>query len=795
MQLHNLILEFGKLPAFKEHYHNFYEKWIQTISAGYVSPSDTNVFTTDFLVSFFDIPAREPRSRGKQLRDFECSKTVGHLEYQFSYSRPDTSAAGSYTLQLLWDSDALFEPIRGKAISLAQILERWCKHSQSDNRYVQNAALMLFLAAQLDATSLSMMDLHYDTKEETQQTLCSLIMCLSSDLLHPNKSKASKHGSLVDIITPSALLSDAPSIYDWNITFSTPAVEQEFRAFFSPKKSLHYREYTSDRGAVYQKMITAVLHAADNYPLLHTLIRTPPTDKTRIDNVRAMLQTVTHIQVNSGPPFWRFSATIHPIVNATLALFHDVYKELQEKTYTRMDVMLTLGKAANALSQSFPYALSESEFYPYLSEAEIEVAKTISKAPPSKRFLEVIEGKYRFRFKQMRLVFLGVHDALHRQKQNPRINADDLYTRINEGSFQQAAEHTLWRFDNLVIYTTAYLTSLPLNDRDNLLESLIQDALDASIATRERQQKAIGILSYFLCEGNDFLTNNMRLKIFRATYGQNLYSIQEAMWHYLKNTRIYVNEVEKFFSASFIPSNIHNEELPAPFYFFLWWSVPAYDDLSRNMLRKACQLQHDTWYGRSLSKRCLTDIWDLLDTLLTEFESLTESDLPKPHQIFTLNALLYALANLKVMGQEYNKAAILAHKVDNELLNNTTLSEKLQKACILCDYYTRKNGNSYDRILDKSQNNDFYMLSASIRFISAYQPTWANKYALSDSMITDYTTWYGREENKRWKWLFLRLLAHTNCRIDLPPQQEFDPDVFLAYDHMPSYQDLCTLFH
>ena len=150
------------------------------------------------------------------------------------------------------------------------------------------------------------------------------------------------------------------------------------------------------------------------------------------------------------------------------------------------------------------------------------------------------------------------------------ISVEDLFSRINEGSFEQPAGHVGTRYNNLAVFTTAYLMSLSMSERNILLDDLCMVALTPDVTERQRQKQSIGTLTYFLYEGSHLLTGEKRLDIFRAAYGQNLYAIQESMWNYLLKNRVFSDEVAKYYNATHSLCDATLSEHSMPLYFFLW---------------------------------------------------------------------------------------------------------------------------------------------------------------------------------------------------------------------------------
>lgn len=563
---------------------------------------------------------------------------------------------------------------------------------------------------------------------------------------------------------------------------------------------------TEIKKRVLDEVTHRIVSTAESFPLLSSMMQTEPTDYTRIRNIVHLLQQISLIQLTiESKDCITAEVTITPLIQSTLQLFEEQYAFLQTKyrNYTQYDVFLFLSLLADKLSQNTDHTFTADEMKAFLSwyaeksgSSPAFVNEIFEDLKNHKTFIssDINFSYYKFKHKQLRLVFWGISKALQANSSADSINASKVLALTPEK--QNRKNHIQWTFDAAAIFTTALLNTLTYENRQNVLDGLCTIASNGNSAIRALQEKAIAILSYYLCEANQ-LTGKYRDLIFEACYRKDLYKIQETLWQYIRqNSPYYLEKVKRSWNDACKFDETQKYSLTSPDYIYLWWDLKNNTkNADERFLKKACILQHQSWYGFNVNNPLsIDDILQRIDKAIQKLNDDANRSVAL-YYIYSLNQLLLALSNIRIQTSALNDNYYLMYNRLCNKLESPGTADRLIRAILLCDFKTRQTNREYDTD-DPYAKKNLFILSGAVRFICSFQLNTSQPVELASlhkDMPAAYQKWYARETG-RWKVLLTRLLSYTDF-FTSPLYEIITPDLyssipFLKYDNTPpSYSD------
>jgi len=588
--------------------------------------------------------------------------------------------------------------------------------------------------------------------------------------------------------------SNVPSIPGWNV---------EVKGEGASKQELISKKAKKDE--LKCGIAKKVIESAGKYPIMDAIMQTRGNDVERITSIVNLLKQICRIRLDfstRSPNMKNVGITVEikPIIDSTLEGLGKIREVLYDdaREFTAYDVFQFTGKLAGAISEKgaaeadpereHRYSFDHGELEEFLNHGSPSAGDMfeILKKPEIGIIMEE-HGMYKFKYKQQRLIYRGVYDALRDNDLEDAITAWDLLSRVRENAEEnrKTSQHFLWRHDACTFYGTAYLMALNQNKRNRILRGLCKIASDAAIDKRVNQEKAIALLSFYLCEGGR-CTGQQREEIFRAAYGRDLYPVQTVIWEYLKKDSYYRNMiVNNLQNACRLEKNVDGSVYGTqdPLFLFLgWdsgWTWKEGEDAVKYFM-EACGIQHSSWYGDH-KKLNVDVIPDYVREAVTKLESGEACDKILCY-VYGLSLILLALANVWIRKSDFGTGIVTRAEI--LIRENSGL---MLKAAVLCDHAVRKYNRLYNEEPSDSWNLCLTLPSGPVRFLTSYSGciTPEDRLELDKTRRDDYRCWY-KKESGRWKLLMARLLSFTDFFIDgdemFPDKQDYCTKDQLTYD-------------
>lgn len=663
------------------------------------------------------------------------------------------------------------------------------------------ACISLFICAEFQIKSFAQMEIAWSTLDKLYASAANLEryfykQIFSTRAYCANIQKRTFKNDQIKTITPAAVAKqqDIILLRQNEMSHEYECYSDEWKVKVTPYRANELRN-------LYEIAAEEIVRSAMAFPLRPSIMRTKDNDSKRKQNIITLLKQLCQIELLFKPSI-SAKVTVSPIIASTMQQFDDAFDFLKSefRNYTKYDALLFIGAFAQYLSQEHDtHACTNKEMktfcrqYSFCSQVCVEEIRQdlLGKV----HFIIEEDMHFKFTHKLIRLVFFGIYSGLQENQISQNIRAEDMLLRVAENTLlnRKQSSHIHWNYDPGVIYGCAFLNALNKEKREHVLDGLCRISADANILNRDSQEKAIAILSYYLCEGTEY-TGEYREKVFLYAYAKDMYAIQETMWTYLKdNSPFYYNAVEICRDNA---CKLGEDEyaLLDPYYIYLWWDLSATKTHHLNFVRNCCIIQHHSWFGKASSKNSSNlKIDDMLQKIDTCIEVLDGQDEEKklPY-VYGLNMLLLSLANIKILPRELDTSE--QYSVLCEKLNDIAVREQLIRAAIRCDYYTRKFNRTYNEVRSENWGNDLFLLSGAIRFLCAYPLSPNGPIELSAEMLERYMKWYGNEKG-RWKVLLARLLSYTSFfhQSSAAPitAEMYRSCHFLEYDASQDYADFC----
>lgn len=271
-----------------------------------------------------------------------------------------------------------------------------------------------------------------------------------------------------------------------------------------------------------QEIADSIISEAEKHPMYTYMI-----ERTHYSELRELLKITSSYHEKGSCT----KIIVEPPIRQIIQQISDWYGRKSRK-YTKYTLLEAAGEfAASALGED--HRILKKEVIKSLNENELaQLYSTIYSDLESKDFKWITGDKFSIR--QYRLVFwaLGCAIKYNRKRTHPEQIMEDIQRNFRRFINQLTnSEHINWRFDDIICFTTALLHRLDDSIKIPLIEMLCTNAYDFSARNRPRQELAIHILTYLLCEDQD-LPHDLRTKVFLSTYGQTMYKIQHNEWTY-----------------------------------------------------------------------------------------------------------------------------------------------------------------------------------------------------------------------------------------------------------------------
>jgi len=637
------------------------------------------------------------------------------------------------------------------------------------------AVLILCLAIRFGIMKYKIISLRWETYEEFLDTAARLEKYLLN--LHGRRHKTlyfseylldkidigSLKNHLISWEKPTdAILSWKIDLHSWNI-----AVSELLKEIL-----LEEKKKNNDKLEELNLLIAKeILRRADRFPLLAIILKVRKGDSEQTTNVISLLKqvcriTLTEISENeknskkSLEIAWRkyaeVNVEIEPIISSVFRRISTVYDSFLKETsrcYTKHDVTLFLSFLAAKLTDQPEHVCSGDEKTEYCREftktvyasEDSAAAEEIWRDALHLNFIIHAKNGYKFQHKELRLVFLGI-----------------------------------WHFGCVLLNTLTH------EKRKMILEDLCRIAGDASVGNRRMQEKAIALLSYYLVESAE-MTGIQRDQIFRAAYSRDMYSIQENLWEYLREScPFYKKTVAESLEQACTFDEEQQYARQDPNYIFLGWDVGNTSNRHKKFLRDSCRFQHQSWFGNSARGWNYEEVFRSIETAVKKLEEDNKDDVL--YYVYGLNLLFLSLSNIRL--RRCDAHFRMEKDVENMIIENRDF---LLKAAVLCDFMTRKYNSVYNTCDSRRWKTDLFLLSGGVRFLCLYNDLLAAaEVSMSPDMTEAYQCWYASESG-RWKVLMTRLLAYTDffekTGAEYVGEEEYRSEDFLEYDHLPKTYD------
>lgn len=701
-----------------------------------------------------------------------------------------------HLISFFYNGDCIFTYTRNANGANDLILRRI--YSKTNDTIALFVYIILFLSIEFDMHTYLGKRLYWETYESLTVTAAEIEFLLYKELFSNAKSYISREkerllkNHITEFIAPEHI-SNAKIINSVNsnhISTQWSVQSTQIRKGLTIKEEKELKQLND---AIAEKIIQTL----PRYPLLSSIMQTKNNDHNNIDNIINLLRQICVITLRlRGKNDIEVNVSVRPIIASTLQSFDDAFDFLKtsSRNYTKLDALLFLGLLSEIISSKPDHSLTENEINDFCStyqSADTDTALTIFNDLKSKSIGILIKNDvyYKFRHKQSRLIFFGIYSGMCENNRNKTITGVELLNKITENASynQHTNEHIRWKYDNSVIFGCAFLNSLTNNKREVILNDLCQVARNAETKNRDMQEKAIALLSYYLCEGTQY-SGKQREMIFHSSYAKDLYLIQETMWAYLrKSTPFYHDTINNNLSRACMFDETGKYACCDPYYIFLGWDNISTVSKDISFFRESCNIQHNSWFG---NKDSVLDIENILTKIKAATQHLKQCYKNNIlYYVYSLNMLLLSLANIRILCHTLDSHKNMYSTAQQYVSNN---SDDLIHAAILCDYYTRKFNFTYNEGDTNCRKTDLFLLSGAIRFLCSYFLTPGTRVNLGE-MKSDYIRWYNNESG-RWKVLLTRLLSYTDFFIqsntNFVSKEEYSLANFLEYDNIPKeYSD------
>jgi len=458
----------------------------------------------------------------------------------------------------------------------------------------------------------------------------------------------------------------------------------------------------------------------------------------------------------------------------------------KEKFYTSCDLYDLLGKLALSATRNDNdcYNIVFDEYSNIQQMIVEDLQNDIKKRVFPWITYNCENDNYRFSLKQYRLIFAAIAKAneVNRYLQNQDHNSEALANQIlNEMGLyvddvksamtnydidtsygdSRTPNHVTWKFDSLIVYSTALCLSVSTEIFYWLIDKLCDISSDFSVKNKQRirQEGAISIICNLMCEKNNILPN-VQCEMFQRTYGKSIYYYQISSWNIIHNiSPFFANKVaESMELACRIDGNGYAKIDPY-FVFLVGHLGQTTKDKLDPLLVSACELQSEIWspvynnsednlnYYREKISEKLRVISLKKDDPVANISSLC----------YACNILLYALSDIERGSTKSGLSWCFQRAYDN----NPDWAIDLNELIVFCDYYNRRLNRKYDTncLNQITGSNDFFMLCGPYRVTSVKEITQIirNKKVQLSNKAEQYEKWY-EVECGRYKVLLARLL-------------------------------------
>ncbi len=423
---------------------------------------------------------------------------------------------------------------------------------------------------------------------------------------------------------------------------------------------------------------------------------------------------------------------------------------------------------------------------------------------------------HKFTIRQYRLVFLGIGHALkyNRLRTAPEQIISDINKNFkkyidepeqiikssdkasDENTKESTNNHTTWSYDYILCFTCAMMCRLDDSIRIPLIEMLCAIADDFSPANRKWQVISIYILTYLLCEKCD-MPQELRTKVFIATYGHNMYKLQHDSWQLIEASSSFYTAYARnsFEEACVLIDNEYAAKQPDFFFLYGYLNEIDFEKFSRlytgnysvdseyadMLLKHTAWAQAQSWFlGNTGQEANLIEHLNALsDHLYKRLTATPDANIMK--YVYAALYFCFAISNLfnrKIINDIYNIAS------PNTLLAIT----------IHADYYNRRHNAVYNNLRYLKLSNYMFLINAPIRVLCSNCFSAKSPVILNEEQQKYYTHWIYFETG-RYKFLLHRLLSYTNFWANLSEdiqialtntfKNTFKETEFLPYDNMP----------
>ena len=562
------------------------------------------------------------------------------------------------------------------------------------------------------------------------------------------------------------------------------------------------------------KIAKKILSEARKYPLFEQLLT---YEKVRgrqksIDNILSLLRQITEIHISPD----RFSVKIVPLLSASYNWIEtslDSFLQKEYRIYTKVEVISLLGNLALLMKRNNNASVIRKEEIPdNISPYQSQILDDAGSEELRFLIYDQETHTYTFTYKHLRLIFEGIEAAC----------AVNDGTDPNQEYFKRAIETeeyspemdnpypTLWSFNEFVFSMAAYLDYLAEPSRNAAIQELCDIVSDLSPKKQYQNKKIVHLLSLYLAEGKD-LSADLRLEIFRQTYGRTFHKIQASMWTYLRQkNRFYSDypmwQIEK--ACRLEKDGFADEQ---PFFIQLCWSyrtskgnINAQEEpLPKDFLVSACHYQHHSWFGGDINKYKVDIVFQMIDKLYEKLVPSNENKLLSPDEnipyyVYSSQMLLYSLANIRLRSelkhesQHASRFTSYYNIILKKIRENDTATRMI-RLIVYTDFWTRKTNRLYNSKERAERFSEMFLLSGTFHACSSYEFKLENgKITLRPDVKECYAEWLV-SERPRYQCLLERMLTYTdffdNAGENFKVEKDvFDAAIFLPHDRMPEYK-------
>ena len=530
-----------------------------------------------------------------------------------------------------------------------------------------------------------------------------------------------------------------------------------------------------------------IIKEAKKYPLLDYLLSDEIAGVYRREVVEILKRIIKYADKTG-------KVELNPIVSSMLQWIKDiVYNDFcPHREYSAEDFFNVCGMLAEEATGNTDYIFSVDGRKKYCKVPCFEAIKedVLYHRLSVGWCNSVGKDKFKFAFKQYRLLFLAMYKA--KQVNNKELNLNRVIEKIVLLGDENASEdHKMinFKFDTIVVFGAAFLMSLDKRNYESAINLLCEYASDFSVSNRKKQAASIYVLSYLLFE-NCPMEYNLREKVFDITYGHTMYPLQVSEWEcIIKNSRYYRNRVS-FYKENLAETDTAGNVKYQPLFFFLYHSVGSKAEARDVMgidgfLQSAFDARRKTWF----EEECI-DIFGTIKSLLSfAYKNIESTNIQDKIKLaYGLQAVFYAVAN--IVNDE--------KKTDNQMFieslkkafENRDFKDMFFKCMYFSDYTLRKHNPLYNN--GKIQDG-LYLLCGCFRVTSAIK--FDNPFfKIDDNMIRDYKMWL-RNEKGRYLILLMRMLSYCDGFEDEIKDEKLLMEIneatakgveFLPYDNISS---------